>query len=598
MITILLVLGFCTQIQAKPRGIYGKPLGIYKGKEGVTIVSFSKNWSTTLKLQEIYQELVSNFYAEEIKYLSHLYIYPDSPEGVAGYYYEDFEIDEHGRYQYKKGRYIEIFSGDEYTDISQMAKTISHEYGHHFTFYYLMTKENKYYPDWGNTTYGKIRNLHRYPEVQYKYTSESEYAHEWDVAEIAAEDYVQLFGSPLAKASYKYKDIVELAHEGVEGYTYYYSNSFNILPQENLRLPLAAEVKGLYSYWLTLAGYTTQEPSIPHKPKPKLTQEKVVAGHYLQYKIEWDEIQKGGPYEYTVIMYAADHPFFPRPLKTVRSGENMAAYFGSIIQKKPNGSTVEILEAYEGLYEFRVLIKNPQGFMFSSEPMLHHFSNPSQKKNSLFADVSYTHWARQPIEKLVEKEIITGYKDGTFRPDQPITKSEFVSLLFRSAENVQVTSSPKESHWFARKGYLNAAKQSQVLREIEYGKGLTEFLFDEPITREETAMLSVRFLDMALLQLELGDRPYFQDHHSLTYKKEVYIASKYKLTQGYPDKTFRPKQYTTRAEAAKLISQLLDITGGWLMKKQSTLSYQTKTLPRGVFLFGISEKVYSRQIDL
>ena len=62
----------------------------------LTITSYSKNWSKSM-LKDLYLELLNNFHSDEFDYLSNIYIYPDSPEGVNGLYYDDIFL-ENGKY--------------------------------------------------------------------------------------------------------------------------------------------------------------------------------------------------------------------------------------------------------------------------------------------------------------------------------------------------------------------------------------------------------------------------------------------------------------------------------------------------------------------
>ncbi|MFH5780592.1 N-acetylmuramoyl-L-alanine amidase [Heyndrickxia oleronia] len=39
------------------------------------------------------------------------------------------------------------------------------------------------------------------------------------------------------------------------------------------------------------------------------------------------------------------------------------------------------------------------------------------------------HWASKAIQKAIDKKIMTGYSDGTWKPDQPLTRAEFVTVL-------------------------------------------------------------------------------------------------------------------------------------------------------------------------
>ena len=58
-------------------------------------------------------------------------------------------------------------------------------------------------------------------------------------------------------------------------------------------------------------------------------------------------------------------------------------------------------------------------------------SEEKENENMRFKDVPETHWAYKAIEELAEKGIVNGYDDGTFRPNEPITRAEMAALMSR-----------------------------------------------------------------------------------------------------------------------------------------------------------------------
>ena len=166
----------------------------YTGTQQVTFESYSTQW-TEADLQQLEAELLQNKYGEEIKDLGRVVILPDYSAGerTMGEY--------HALYQQGNlvdNRVIYLFGGDTRTSIQEMAPTLSHEYGHHFTFYYLIEKEGVLPQVWKDSNYADARTLNEYDEVYSGTTGE----YEWGMAEILAEDYVQLFGSDRAIDEY------------------------------------------------------------------------------------------------------------------------------------------------------------------------------------------------------------------------------------------------------------------------------------------------------------------------------------------------------------------------------------------------------------
>ena len=163
----------------------------YEGESGITFISYSPAWGTAEKLKEVEAELLKNKHGEELSLIEKVIIYPDYPAGKdtlgqykAEYQFIGSEID------LTPGRTINIYGGDDYTTVESIATTLSHEYGHHFTFYYLIEEENLAPENWLDSEYASARNLTSTPAH-----ADSTGEYEWLVQEIFAEDYVQLFGS-------------------------------------------------------------------------------------------------------------------------------------------------------------------------------------------------------------------------------------------------------------------------------------------------------------------------------------------------------------------------------------------------------------------
>ncbi|WP_138495389.1 MucBP domain-containing protein [Paenibacillus pinistramenti] len=113
-------------------------------------------------------------------------------------------------------------------------------------------------------------------------------------------------------------------------------------------------------------------------------------------------------------------------------------------------------------------------------------------EDSSFSDVSDTRWSNQAIATMQNAGIITGYQDGTFKPGQAITRAEFAAIASR---------------------------------------------FDELDGQENTMFSDV------------------QGHWA---EKYIVSAANKGWIKGYPDGTFRPDQYITRAEAMAFINSVLD----------------------------------------
>ena len=333
--------------------------------DGLTITSFSELWDAE-SLQSLYDELLLNTHGDELALLGHIYLYPDAPDGVAGNYFEDVSYNRNGTLSFGANAYIELFNMDRRLAATDVAHVLAHEYGHHYTIVNITAAERRYYSEWGRSEYARVRNLAAFP-VEYGMGA----SRLWSITEIAANDYVQLLGSPNARRSFDYPDANERLDNDISCAAPSY---FNKRPQENSSLPLAADVEGLYNYLLGVGGYTAAVPAIV---KPPVIEGITADESFLnpKYTITWTAAEGNGPFEYTAIMFPMAFSAMVEPLRTVMDHEALSAVFGTVTRDGENGSMRAILDYYAGDYVFVVYAKDADGFMYASKPVVYSFGH-------------------------------------------------------------------------------------------------------------------------------------------------------------------------------------------------------------------------------
>ena len=164
------------------------------------------------------------------------------------------------------------------------------------------------------------------------------------------------------------------------------------------------------------------------------------------------------------------------------------------------------------------------------------------------------HWAFGNIRKLVELNAISGYPDGSFRPDSSITRAEFATVLaqaFKLApQDGGRTFADTADHW--ARNYIAAL----VAEGIVGGYDASTFAPDDLITREQMAVMIVKAAGLSLPPEETS----FTDRGSISAWAREAMATVVKngIMAGYPDNTVRPQANATRAEAATVIVQALN----------------------------------------
>ena len=163
------------------------------------------------------------------------------------------------------------------------------------------------------------------------------------------------------------------------------------------------------------------------------------------------------------------------------------------------------------------------------------------------------HWAESQINSFVSSGHINGYGDGTFKPDNSVTRAEFIKIFnkyFGLTKTSGKVFNDTKTHW--AKIEIDIA----VTNGVANGVSLTEFQPDEPITREQAAKMISNYK-------KLDDT----NHDKVAKYKDMNQVSNWALNSvegiielgymnGYEDNTFRPKKNITRAEAVVTLSRI------------------------------------------
>lgn len=169
-------------------------------------------------------------------------------------------------------------------------------------------------------------------------------------------------------------------------------------------------------------------------------------------------------------------------------------------------------------------------------------------KASATSDISDNYFAKTQIEEFIKEGIINGYPDKTFRPNDKITRAEFVRIVNKAfgfnKVGTKTLKDVKEGAWYENdvkialeKGYINGYEDNT-------------FRPNENITREQMAKILGTILNIT------GDgKTNFLDDTNIAPWAKRYIDGLVDkgLISGYPDKMFKPKNNSTRGEAVAAI---------------------------------------------
>ena len=123
--------------------------------------------------------------------------------------------------------------------------------------------------------------------------------------------------------------------------------------------------------------------------------------------------------------------------------------------------------------------------------------------SNTFNDVAKDCWAANYIGYMQQFGIVTGYEDGSFRPDAPVTRAEFAAIASRFEKLTQGSASftdVPDTHWAVR--YINFAATRGWVTGYEDGT----FKPEHSITRAEVAAVTCRLLERS------ADQTYIHSH--------------------------------------------------------------------------------------
>ncbi len=169
-----------------------------------------------------------------------------------------------------------------------------------------------------------------------------------------------------------------------------------------------------------------------------------------------------------------------------------------------------------------------------------------------FADLAEGNWADDPVQYLVEQGVITGYTDGTFRPNSEVTRAQFAKMLVGAMEWEIVTpQSPTFSdvpadYWAYN--YIETAAAHGVI------SGYTDGTF-RPVANVTRAQLAKMIFIARSWAMESPVITNFADvSQGDWFYSYAQAASSAEVMSGYDDQTFRPNIPATRAQVAKILT--------------------------------------------
>lgn len=137
-------------------------------------------------------------------------------------------------------------------------------------------------------------------------------------------------------------------------------------------------------------------------------------------------------------------------------------------------------------------------------------TSPALAQNS-FSDVPPNYWAKPFIQRLAAKNIIAGYPDGTFRPEQAVQRDEFAAMI-RQAFDQETVREIEDGSAFADvpQGYwASVAIESAYQQGLMSGDSGGLFRPNQPVSRVDALVTLTRGLNLAPATRRVVKRPVY-----------------------------------------------------------------------------------------
>lgn len=182
----------------------------------------------------------------------------------------------------------------------------------------------------------------------------------------------------------------------------------------------------------------------------------------------------------------------------------------------------------------------------------------SNAKTKIFGDLKDFEWAEESIEKLYEKGIISGKSEGYYMPADNVSRAEFIKMLtvalgISQSSDIPFKDVAKDS-WYRE--YIEKAYAAGIILGTSDGT----FAPEERISRQDMAVIIYRAAksyfnsDAEIKFTDSADAA----EYAIEAVKALNAAG---IINGMPDGSFMPESFATRAQTAVIIERLMKHMG-------------------------------------
>lgn len=223
---------------------------------------------------------------------------------------------------------------------------------------------------------------------------------------------------------------------------------------------------------------------------------------------------------------------------------------GNVVVKGSGGSKLEVWDNHDGTYSFTQ----------PGEAVTVEATFVPRSQAMPFFNVWPDDWCYDAVCYVNSRGVMGGYTNGFFRPNAQLTRAMLAQILCNLAGGVSANDPIQYNDVPAGAWYAEAVRWAAG-KGIVSGYGDGSFKPDAPITREQFAVMLYRFQQLRNGG-SAGERTLrldYADAESIgAYAREAAWCTANHIMGGYSDGTLRPKGQTTRAQAAAMLMRFCE----------------------------------------
>ena len=176
-----------------------------------------------------------------------------------------------------------------------------------------------------------------------------------------------------------------------------------------------------------------------------------------------------------------------------------------------------------------------------------------------FSDVNSNYWAGEFIQKLSERGVIAGFPDGTFRPEEPVTRAQFAAMVRKAFQKAPKREATRFND-VASNYWAYTAIQEAYTTGFLSGYPGNRFEPNQAIPRQQVLVSLANGLEYSASSDVQSTLQYYNDSSNIAgyARNPIAAATEKRIVVNYPNVNFlSPERTATRAQVAAFIYQAL-----------------------------------------